>query len=231
MEFSLTTFALEIVNFLVLVAILKHWFYTPVLKSIERRRESLKAELDSAEETRQKALDLQKELEEKMVEQEQEAREARARLNQEIKEQREELQKELDKERVKARESGKAELELEAQHNQVLALEQGSRFASRLLTELADPRLQELMVELTVKELEKLDEETLKALRAEKSVKVSSAFPLSKSSRTALEKSLGKLELKENPELLAGVALQAGDCYLGANLKDELELFRRTVHG
>lgn len=229
MEFDLTTFLLEIVNFLVLVALLKHWFYTPVLKSIERRRDSLKAELDSVEEIRNQALELQEELERKLAEQEEERREARTELSREMMEQREQLRRELDKERLKAREAGKAELELEAQHNQALALEQGSRFAGRLLAELADPRLQDLLVERTLKELESLDSETLHSLHNADAVKVTSAFPLSKSSQAGLEAALGKLEMKEDPQLLAGIALQAGDCYLGANLKDELEVFRRAA--
>ena len=47
----------------------------------------------------------------------------------------------------------------------------------------------------------------------------------------ASEEALGEVELAEDPKLLAGVALQAGDCYLGANLKDQLEMFRRTGRG
>ena len=96
-------------------------------------------------------------------------------------------------------------------------------------TELADPRLQDLLVERTLKELESLDSETLHSLHNADAVKVTSAFPLSKSSQAGLEAALGKLEMKEDPQLLAGIALQAGDCYLGANLKDELEVFRRAA--
>ena len=54
MEFSPTTFFFEIINFLVLAALLKHWFYRPVLQSIERRKDLIKTELASAEEVRQK---------------------------------------------------------------------------------------------------------------------------------------------------------------------------------
>ena len=231
MEFSPTTFFFEIVNFLVLVALLKHWFYRPVLQSIERRKDSIKAELASAEEVRRKALELQSELEEKLQMGQDELREERAKLVCEMKKQREQLQRELDAERVKARETGKAELELEARQNEILALEQGARFATRLLTDLADPRLQELMVEFAVRELSSLDQDVRDSLQRADRVKVTSAFPLSETSVRALKDSLGELELAEDSKLLAGVALQAGDCYLGANLKDQLEMFRRTAHG
>lgn len=231
MEFSPTTFFFEIINFLVLMALLKHWFYRPVLQSIERRKELIKTELASAEEVRQKALELQNELEEQHRTGQEELREERAKLVCEMKNQREQLQRELDEERVKAREAGRAELEMEARHNQILALEQGSRFATRLLTELADPRLQELIVEFAVRELSDLEPESREALRRADSVKVTSAFPLSENSVRALEEALGKVELAEDPKLMAGVALQAGDCYLGANLNDQLEMFRRTGLG
>lgn len=228
MEFSPTTFALEIINFLVLVALLKHWFYTPVLNSIERRREAMQAELDSAEATRQEALALHRSLEEKREQQVEELREAHEKLSQELRERREQFQKDLEEERVKAREAGKAELEAEARHYQLVAVEQGSRFAARLLGKLAGPPLQELLVEAAVKELDRLQEEDRNALQGVDRVKVTSAFPLSQTSRSALETSLGELEVREDKELVCGIALGAGDCYLGANLKDELELFRRA---
>ena len=40
-ELSWSTFILEVINFIVLVFILKHFFYKPVLTAIARRRESI----------------------------------------------------------------------------------------------------------------------------------------------------------------------------------------------
>ena len=54
MELNWSTFALEIINFLVLVWILKRFFYQPVLEVIARRRAGI-------EKTRTEALQLQDE--------------------------------------------------------------------------------------------------------------------------------------------------------------------------
>ena len=48
MELSWSTFALEIVNFLVLVWILKHFLYKPVMDVIARRRADIESTLADA---------------------------------------------------------------------------------------------------------------------------------------------------------------------------------------
>ena len=49
MDFDWTTFALEAVNFLILVWILKHFFYRPVLAVIEARRAESEKNLAQAD--------------------------------------------------------------------------------------------------------------------------------------------------------------------------------------
>ena len=48
MQIDWTTFALEILNFLVLVWILKHFFYQPVLAVLDKRRASVEKETADA---------------------------------------------------------------------------------------------------------------------------------------------------------------------------------------
>ena len=55
MELSLTTFILEIVNFLVLVWILKRLFFAPVKKVIEERKAAVAKTLKDAQETKTQA--------------------------------------------------------------------------------------------------------------------------------------------------------------------------------
>ena len=50
MELSWSTFILEVINFIVLVFILKHFFYKPVLNAIARRRESIDKTMEDARE-------------------------------------------------------------------------------------------------------------------------------------------------------------------------------------
>ena len=48
MEWNWSTFVLEMINFLVLVWILKHFFYRPVLGVIERRQKSIDQTVEAA---------------------------------------------------------------------------------------------------------------------------------------------------------------------------------------
>jgi F-type H+-transporting ATPase subunit b len=61
MNFDWTTFALEVVNFLILVWILKHFFYRPVLAVIETRRAENEKNLAQADTLRSEAQSLKDE--------------------------------------------------------------------------------------------------------------------------------------------------------------------------
>ena len=55
MEFDWTTFVLEALNFLVLVWLLKRFFYQPVLAEIEARRDATAKTIADAETVRREA--------------------------------------------------------------------------------------------------------------------------------------------------------------------------------
>ena len=59
MQIDWTTFALEIINFLVLVWILKRFLYRPVLDTLARRRAGVEHTLAEARETEARAKTLQ----------------------------------------------------------------------------------------------------------------------------------------------------------------------------
>ena len=58
MEFNFSTFALEIVNFLILIWILQRLFYKPVLAVIARRKQHIDQTLAEARKLHQEAEDL-----------------------------------------------------------------------------------------------------------------------------------------------------------------------------
>lgn len=48
MELDATTVVLEIINFIILVALLKHFLYRPIQQAIEKRQAQIKTSLDEA---------------------------------------------------------------------------------------------------------------------------------------------------------------------------------------
>ena len=68
MELNWTTVILEIINFLVLVWILKRFLYRPVLQVIEERRARIEATLAEAKEQQEAAERLQPQYENRLAE-------------------------------------------------------------------------------------------------------------------------------------------------------------------
>jgi F-type H+-transporting ATPase subunit b len=241
LELSWSTFLLEIINFLVLVWILKRFLYKPVLDVIARRRAGIEKTLADAESLHSEAQALREEYEQRLARWEDERRQARTQLQHEIEEERarrvEELQNLLAAEREKAQVIEQRELAETLRNNETRALAHGARFASRLLEAASGPELETRLLELLLEELGALSTERLEALRdgfrePPDDVVITSAFPLADGARARLTGALKTAlaievspRFEEDSELLAGVCISIGSWTLGANLRDELKGF------
>lgn len=245
MEFSLSTFILELINFLVLVWILKRFLYRPVLDIVARRREQIEATMAEAKRIDSDAHELKERYEKRLDEWEYEQNEKRNALAHELADERvrqlAEIRKSLDAEVEKSRAVEKrlvADLE-EKLEREGLAL--GARFSSRLLGLSATPELQTRLVDLFLKNFDAIPPERFARLLgnpelAPDSVDVSSAFELSEGQRKAVAERAKRLcgaavpvHFGEDPSLLAGIRLSIGGCVLGLNLEDELQGFARLT--
>lgn len=241
MELSWTTFILEIINFLVLVWILKHFLYKPVLNVIARRRADIDKRLKDAQEMQSKADALQQKYEGRLSDWEQERKEAREKLRSEIDSERQARLEKLDGEIAQrqqqsevadARRLADSERKIEAQ-----ALLHGARFATRLLEQGAGPETQQRLVAMLTGELSDLSEKSVAAIRrqlAEDTGKISigSAFPLEEEERSRIEQALQRVfnqadkpEYTVDADLLAGIRITIGAWELDANIRDELQGF------
>ncbi|MGD8873922.1 MAG: F0F1 ATP synthase subunit delta [Gammaproteobacteria bacterium] len=246
MELNWSTVVLEILNFLVLVWILKHFLYQPVLDVIARRRDGIEKTLADAGARHAQAVDLQKQYEGRLAEWSKEQQQAREALSQELAAERSrklaELHTELEQEREKARvvwvrRQADAMRELEE-----TALLQGTRFTTRLLQAAAGPELEARLVDIAIKGLTELPAERVSALRNSygkplEAIRVASAFPLADAQRQRLEQVLTGITGEELPQhfeqdsaLLAGVRISIGAWVLGVNLQDELQGFMELAH-
>ena len=97
MEFDWSTFILEIINFLILIWILKHFLYKPVLKIIAQRKAGIQKELDNAQTMRNESLLLQQQYENRLQEWQQEKQQLRHKMHEEITAERERLMQELNR--------------------------------------------------------------------------------------------------------------------------------------
>ena len=246
MEIDLFTVVAQVVNFLVLVWILKRFLYKPVLGVIARRREGIEKSLAEAEKMRTEAHKLEQEYQGRLTEWEKERQKAREDLAREIDAERnrrlEALKTELAQEKEKVRVS-EMQRQADMMHrNEETALRQGARFAARLLELGCGPETETRLVEMALEGLTTLSREGLAQLRTnfDKTsgcVIVSSAFPLTDGQRQQLKQTLEKIlesdleiQFEEDRELLAGLCLVMGNRSIGLNLRDELEGFRILNH-
>ena len=246
MELNWTTFVLEILNFLVLVWLLKRFFYQPVQAMVVRRQEAIKSQLDEANEQHQQAEQLHQQYENRLADWEAERELARRSLQQEIETERarllQGLQQTLEAEHEKARVLAEREQGEWQREAEVQALAQGARFVARLLERVASPEVEAQLFTLLLAELEGLptaQREALQALENGKSldVMVASAFPLSAEQQQALQQRLQEqvdvslqFSYQQRPELLAGLRLTVGPWVMHANLHDELKTFAAVVY-
>jgi len=246
MELNWSTFVLEIINFLVLVWILKRFLYKPVLDVIARRRAGIDKMLSDAKAVKSEAEQLQQQYEGRLADWEQERRQARESLARELDAERtgriKEIQAELEQEHEKSRVAALRREADAARRLETAALSQGARFASRLLEMAAGPELQMRLVEMLSGELEKLSPERIETLRirygkSPDNIQVVSAFPLEDDQRQRLEQALAKLAPLDLPvrydqkeELLAGLRVIIGPWVLAANVLDELKGFSELTH-
>jgi F-type H+-transporting ATPase subunit b len=248
-ELNWTTFVLEILNFLVLVWLLKRFFYLPVMGMIERRRQAIAAELGQAEDKQRQAQELQQQYENRLADWEQEREAARQQLCSEMEEERRRLQaglqQELEAERQKAEVLAERTLAEQQRQIEVLALEQGARFVARLLESVASPEVPDRLFAHLLEQLEHLPPAQREALRlsAESSraalveAEVLSAYPLSDTQRQQLREQIGarvphklRCEFHEDRKLIAGLRITVGPWVMHANLHDELKTFAAIAH-
>lgn len=242
MEFNPTTFAFEAINFLVLVWILQHFLYKPVMGSLAQRKSAIEASIEEARTRERAAADLQRQYEERMSGWMAEREEARSRLGDEIAAERARLLTDLhsaieaERERNRGLEDRRAlELRLELERQ---ARASGARFASRLLSRLAGPELEDRIGQVVAEDLLHLPLEQANALRdtanADGAVHITSAYPLAAEARRslaqALELAIGRVvtcEFARDAELIAGFRITAGTWVLRCNVADELVEFAR----
>lgn len=160
MKFDIWTFVFQIINFIVLLFVLKRILYKPIREIIEKRRGLIQQNIEDAEKTKKEALELKgryqqemdklKELKSQMLENlHAEVAEERKKLISKAKEEADEV---IEQERVLFdREKGKLESELKYK-----AIETVSIFASSLLTNLSDENLHRAVYRRLFKEIQQI---------------------------------------------------------------------------
>ena len=245
MELNWVTFALEIVNFLVLVWILQHFLYKPVLATIARRKAAIAKDLNEAENRRKQADALEQKFQQRIAswEKEKEAlrAEAIAKIEDERKRRLAALQADLERESEQRRAVERRQAEEQRLKTEKEAAVRASSMATALLRRLASPALEERVVAVMVEDVGQLDGDRKRGLvdacrRADGKIEVVSAFPIGEQARRslidALEKATGQsvtANFRQDDSLVVGLRVAVGPLVLHANVADELTFFAEQL--
>ena len=247
MELNWSTVVLEIINFLILVWILKRFLYQPVLDVIARRRAGIEKTLAEAEARHTEAAKLQELYEGRLSDWDRERQQAREALARELETERTrklaELHTVLEQEEEKVRVAGVRRQADSLRKQEETALLHATRFATQLLQQACGPELETRLIGLAITGLAQLPAERITDLRNSygkppEAIRVTTAFPLAEAQRRQLEQALAEIAGKDLPQhfeqdskLLAGVRISIGAWVIGANIQDELKGFMELAHG
>lgn len=246
MELDWSTFILEVINFLILVWLLKRFLYQPVLNMVELRRQKIDSELAQARSGQEQVSVLQQQYEARLADWEQEKRGILDNLEQQIAQERSKRMQQLDDEAEQQR------LKHQARNQQqqtqwrdqagAEALQLGSAFTARLLKSLSGPELDLRLQQLFIDQLAVLPEDSLRQLREgwnrdNARIEVTSALPLDEDRqqtiRQALEQKLGTSQtpwqFSVDEPLIAGLRVSISGWVLHASLQDELRFFSESA--
>ncbi len=245
MQLDWSTLVLEVINFLVLVWLLKHFFYKPVLGVIAQRKAAIDKTLSDAEARDKEAKNLQSTYQGRLEQWEKEKDGLRQDLTREMKAQRQRMTADLDRDLVKERERQDVLMQRRVAQLEGQADEKGRReglqFTARLLERIASPELEARFVDIFLEDLGHLPKEQQEALRtasrsSHQRIRVTSAFPLTDSQRGTVAGAIKDVvqeevaaAFQEDAALLGGIRINIGPWTLRANLQDELAFFGERV--
>ena len=250
MQFDLTTFFLEIVNFLVLLWIMQRLIYRPILTMLDARQQTVQAKIDNAERLHQEAEALKQEYQQHLLAWQQERERAQRELNDELLQLREKALAEIKLAQVEEQAKLQARHEAAIASQQAVLLREAANaaygLAAAMLTRLASPELTHAIVGIFLEDLGNLADEQQSALRkaaatliATSAVEIVSAHPLTDEDRSTLVAALNTacdkqliFTGREDASLVAGLRIVVGERQLHANLADELAFFhQQNSHG
>ena len=244
MKFSWWTFALQAVNFVILVWLLRRFLFKPVSAIVARRKEELARGMAEVSAEKQIALNLQQELQAQRagieVERQQALEEQRARLSAEGKSVIDEARAEAEKIRNQTTMQLSEERAAAAQELFSRTIELAVKLAERLLRELALSSIEHAFLTRVLDYLDHLSAEGRAALISHlgmNALVVTTARPLDAQEEAQWREQLGKrigaaaeITFGSDPALIAGVEILFSSAILRFNWRDALTTAARDIN-
>ncbi len=229
------TVSAQIVNFLILVWLLKRFLYQPVIHAMNQREQRTTERLDQAQAREQQANEQIQRYQHQLRQIEQQRNEVLATAKQEATAQKklmlDEARDEVIAQRNDWRRQANTEKEAFLGTLRQQAVNAVQAISRKALGDLANAELEDQICQTFLDRFRSLDEASCKALaNTDEPVHIASAFELDGAMRSQItrlvDESLGqgiKVEYTQSPELLCGIQLVRGSQRLSWNLADYLQ--------
>lgn len=228
----------QVINFLILVWLLKRYLYRPILNAIDAREQRIAAELADADGKKADAEKQRDEFQQKNAEFD---RQRNTYLNQAIEEAKAERQRLLETARQQSddlRDKRQQALlnEQRSLHEAIThqAREEVFAIARKALTDLAGTSLEERMTEIFISRLREMNNEAMADLKSAfaaspRTLLVRSAFDLPAEQRAAIETAImetlseqKKIQFETKPDLVSGIEISTDGQKIGWSIAEYL---------
>jgi F-type H+-transporting ATPase subunit b len=232
----------QIINFLILVLLLRRFLYKPILNAMQERERKVAERLESAKQERVRAEEERERYESLAGELRQHAEQKKRESEEEVaiwrKENLQQARQDVDNAKQSWRKALEQEQQAFAAELREFTVRQSYAVAGKALRDLADIDLEERLLTRFIARLEN-GEVPLDKLNAGDELTVRSAFDLSDKMREqiagAVQKSLGRkiaLNYETSPELGAGIEIESAEGYQVAwNLNRYLQVLEEDLSG
>ncbi|MEA3470025.1 MAG: hypothetical protein U9R57_17615 [Thermodesulfobacteriota bacterium] len=235
MQINWLTVIAQIVNFLVLVWLLRHFLYGPVIKAMEQREQQIAERMQEAEQREQSAGEKVQEFEHKQSELEKSRQQRLDKAEEAADEKRKDLLEEARREVEEKREQWQEQITQE--HEDYLkqlrnsSVEAIQKISRRTLADLANAELETQIVQVFLQRLQSMDLTKQKKLQhPHGAVRVISSFELDKDIKDRISGTIHdhinesiEVEYAHSDELLCGIELRVGDYRIGWAFSDYLD--------
>jgi F-type H+-transporting ATPase subunit b len=239
------TVAAQIINFLILILLLRRFLYRPVIRVMNEREAKIAAQLAEAEALKQEAIDEAEAYQQQRRELQNHREELLAEARDEAEAWRKELiskaRKEIDEARASWRKSIAAEQQVFTQEVRQRIGRQVCTISRRALADLADTELEERVIEVFIRRLRALDEDEHELLaesvrQAGNKITLRTAFEISPAAyqkivQTIQTKVEGSVVIQSEVvrDLLCGVEISSPDYKLSWTLDDYLDSLESSL--
>lgn len=244
MKFDLLTYLFEIINFFILLWILKKLLYKPVISVLKKRKEYIDTKIREAEEAQAKVEKLKQEYERLLQDIENIKKAKMAEITKQVEEEKEKLYKqmkaELDAEREKFLESLQIEKKEVINEIKEFIINYSLQFVSKILVKVSDENLHKNLFKLALEAIENLPDEDKKSiseeLKHQKFILIETAYPLTEEEKNKLKDLIKKefgidvsIKEEEKKDLIAGVSIHIGSKLIDLSLEGQLSVFQNIM--